>query len=52
MPRELKTLFVIAAVAALVYFTAFSGTSVDEHTEIAVAEQFGCVTISVEGCVV
>ena len=52
MTRELKTLFVIAAVAALVYFTAFAGTSVAEHAEIAVVEQFGGVTISVEACVV
>ncbi len=52
MARELKTLFVVAAVAALVYFTAFADTSVAEHAEIAVAEQFGGVTISVEACVV
>ena len=52
MTRELKTLFVIAAVAALVYFTACAGTSVAEHAEIDVAEQFGGVTISVEACVV
>ena len=52
MTRELKTLFVVTAVAALVSFVAFAGTSVAEHAEIAVAEQFGGVTISVEACVV
>ncbi|MBL7186688.1 MAG: hypothetical protein ISS70_10220 [Phycisphaerae bacterium] len=52
MTRELKTLFVVAAVAALVYFMAFAGTSVAEHAEIDVGEQFGGVTISVEACVV
>ena len=52
MTRELKTLFVIAAVAVLVYFTAFAGTSVAEHAEVSVDEQLGDATISVEACVV
>lgn len=50
MARELKTLFVVAAVGTLVYFMAFAGTSVAEHAEHG--EQFGGVTISVEACVV
>ncbi len=50
MARELKTLFVVAAVGMLVYFMAFTGTSVAEHAEHG--EQFGGVTISVEACVV
>ena len=51
MAREVKALFVVAAVGMLVYFIFFAGTSVAEHTEIA-GEQFGDVTISVEACVV
>ncbi|KPK37087.1 MAG: hypothetical protein AMJ65_15435 [Phycisphaerae bacterium SG8_4] len=59
MTRESKTLVVVAAVAALFYFTAFAGTSVTEHDEISVEhdeisvdEQLGDATISVEACVV
>ncbi|MHC4433070.1 MAG: hypothetical protein ACYTBS_14610, partial [Planctomycetota bacterium] len=66
MTRELKTLVVVAAVAAFFYLTAFAGTSVTEHgeisvdhdeisvghDEISVDEQLGDATISVEACVV
>ena len=52
MTKESKTLFVVAAVVALVYLTAFAGTSVTEHAEIDVDEQLGDATISVEACVV
>ena len=52
MTRELKTLLVVAAVAVLFYLTAFAGSSVTEHDEIAVDEQLGDATISVEACVV
>jgi hypothetical protein len=52
MTKESKTLFVVATVVALVYFTAFAGTSVTEHAEIDVDEQLGDATISVEACVV
>ena len=52
MTRESKTLFVVAAVAVIFYFTAFAGTSVTEHVEVSVDEQLGDATISVEACVV
>ncbi len=52
MARKVKTLFAVVAVGMFVYFISFAGTSVAEHAEIADAEQFGGVTISVEACVV
>ncbi len=52
MVKEVKTLFIVAAVVTFVYFMSFAGTSVAEHAEISVGEQFGGVTISVEAYVV